>query len=100
MGRHRVGGHGLVRGLFGPEAALRTQQLVDGLRAIAAPLDLSVALLALGWVLRQPGVACAIAGSSSPDGARRANAAAADLLLSNSTLQAIEDLIPLGPAFA
>jgi aryl-alcohol dehydrogenase-like predicted oxidoreductase len=87
------------RGIFGPEAAPRTQQLVDGLRGIAAPLDVPVALLALGWVLRQPGVACAIAGSSSPERAR-ANAAAADLLLSDSTLQAIEDLIPLGPAFA
>ena len=55
--------------------------------------------IALAWVLRQPGVTAAIAGSGNPDRAR-ANARAADVDLSDALLQAVDDLIPLGPAFA
>jgi aryl-alcohol dehydrogenase-like predicted oxidoreductase len=90
---------GYFRLLFGPETSPRTEQVIDGLREIAARLDITVALLALGWVLAQPGVASAVVGSSSPDRART-NATAADLHLAGTTLAAIEELIPLGPSFA
>ena len=90
---------GYFRLLFGPDTAPRTQQVIDGLRQIAAPLDVSVALLALGWVLRQPGVASAVVGSGNPERVR-ANATAAELRLPDSALTAVDHLIPLGPAFA
>jgi aryl-alcohol dehydrogenase-like predicted oxidoreductase len=90
---------GYFRRMFGPETAPRTKQVVDGLKEIAAQLHISVALLALGWVLRQPGVASAIAGSGSPERVR-ANAAAARLQLPEDALRAVDDLVPRGPAFA
>jgi aryl-alcohol dehydrogenase-like predicted oxidoreductase len=87
------------RTMFGPRTAPRTQQVVDGLQEVASQLRIPVAALALGWVLRQPGVACAIAGTSNPERVR-ANADAADLHLPDSALEAVDDLVPLGPAFA
>jgi aryl-alcohol dehydrogenase-like predicted oxidoreductase len=49
-------------------------------------------------VLRQPGVSCAIAGTGNPERVK-GNAAAAELHLSDSALEAVEGLVPLGPAF-
>ncbi len=89
---------GYFRLMFGPDTGPRTQTVVDGLREIAAPLGISVSLLSLGWVLRQPGVASAIVGSSNPERVR-ANASAVDLQLPETALSAVNDLIPLGPAF-
>lgn len=90
---------GYFRLMFGPDTGPRTQKVVDGLRELAAQLGISISQLALGWVLRQPGVASAIAGSSSPERVR-ANATAADLQLPETAVRAVNDLIPLGPAFA
>jgi aryl-alcohol dehydrogenase-like predicted oxidoreductase len=50
------------------------------------------------WLLRQPGVTAAIAGSNSVTHTRE-SAVAGTVVLADATLQAIEDLIPLGPAF-
>jgi aryl-alcohol dehydrogenase-like predicted oxidoreductase len=55
--------------------------------------------VAIAWVLRQPGVTSAIAGSNSVAHTRE-NAEAGRLVLPDATLQAIEVLIPLGPAYA
>jgi aryl-alcohol dehydrogenase-like predicted oxidoreductase len=90
---------GYFRLLFGPATAPRTQQVVDGLKQIAEHMDVSVAQLALAWALQQPGVASAVVGSSNPE-RTRVNATAADLQLPDSALTAIDELIPLGPAFA
>jgi aryl-alcohol dehydrogenase-like predicted oxidoreductase len=87
------------RMMFGTDTAPRTHQVVDSMKEIASQRQIHVSALALGWVLRQPGVACAIAGTSNPERVR-SNAAAADLHLSDSALKAVDDLIPLGPAFA
>jgi aryl-alcohol dehydrogenase-like predicted oxidoreductase len=89
----------LFRRLFSSEAEPRTKQVVAGLAEIAAQLGASVAHVAIAWVLRQPGVAFALAGSANPDRVRD-NAGAADLDLPDSAIEAIENLIPLGPAFA
>jgi aryl-alcohol dehydrogenase-like predicted oxidoreductase len=87
------------RRLLSQENADRTRQVVEGLRRIAEQIDATVAQVAIAWVLRQPGVISAIAGSANPDRAR-ANARAAEVVLSDAQLQAADDLIPLGPAFA
>jgi aryl-alcohol dehydrogenase-like predicted oxidoreductase len=89
----------MFRRLFSTEGAVRTKQVVDGLRRTAEQVGATVAQVAIAWVLRQPGVISAIAGSGNPDRAR-ANARAADVVLSDDDLRALDDLIPFGPAFA
>jgi aryl-alcohol dehydrogenase-like predicted oxidoreductase len=89
----------MFRRLFGLEAEPRTREVLTGLTKIAAQLGATVAQVAIAWVLRQPGVAYALAGSGNPDRVRD-NAGAGDLALPDSAMDAIEKLIPLGPAFA
>ena len=87
------------RTLLSVENEDRTQRVVDGLRAIGEAVGATTAQVAIAWVLRQPGVIAAIVGTTNADRAR-ANARAADVVLSDDILKAIEDLIQLGPAFA
>lgn len=87
------------RRLLAPESADRTRQVVDGLRHIANQVGASVAQVAIAWVLEQPGVTSAIAGSGNAERTRH-NAGAADLELPASEVRALDALIPLGPAFA
>lgn len=84
--------------LLTPDRAARSWAVVDGLRPIGARAGATVAQLAIAWVLQQPGVDCAIAGSRSGRHIGE-NAYAADLDLS-ALLDEIERLIPLGPSFA
>jgi len=85
--------------LFAPGRIERSLAVVDGLRPIAQRLGLTVAQLALAWVVHQPGVTAAIAGSRNPTHVRE-NAGAGDTELDDETLREIEELIPLGPTFA
>jgi aryl-alcohol dehydrogenase-like predicted oxidoreductase len=84
--------------LFAPGKLERSLAVVDGLRPIADRLGITVAQLALAWVVHQPGVTAAIAGSRNPDHVRQ-NAGAGDVELDQKTLDEIEELLPLGPAF-
>ena len=84
--------------LLTPGHAEHSWAVVDGLRSIGDKVGATVAQLAIGWVLHQPGVDAAIAGSRSGRHIEE-NAAAAVLDLSD-VLQDIERLIPLGPAFS
>jgi aryl-alcohol dehydrogenase-like predicted oxidoreductase len=61
---------------------------VDRLRPIAAEAGLSLAELALAWVLRRPEVASAITGASRPEQVY-ANAKATGIELTPATLDAI-----------
>ena len=85
--------------LLGPGAGERSFAVADALRPIAERLDATVAQVAIAWVLRQPGVAAAIAGSRD-GGHLHENARAADLDLPDDVLAELEELIPLGPTFA
>jgi aryl-alcohol dehydrogenase-like predicted oxidoreductase len=88
---------GFYQRLLAPSKAERSFAVADGLRPIAARLGATVSQVALAWVLHQPGVSAALAGSRSPAHIREnARAAAVDL---PRVLAEIEDLIPLGPAF-
>ena len=69
--------------------ALATLQGVQRLRPIAAELGLSVAQLALAWVLRRPEVSSAIIGASRPEQVME-NARASGVLLDPAMLQRIE----------
>ena len=84
--------------LLSPGMADRSFAVADGLRPIAARLDATVAQVAIAWVLHQTGVTAAIAGSHNGRHMKE-NAGAADLDLSE-VMDEIEQLVPLGPAFA
>jgi aryl-alcohol dehydrogenase-like predicted oxidoreductase len=86
------------RRMFSPATESRTRRVVEGVRKIAEEVGVPTSQVALAWVLRQPGVTSAIAGSRNPDRAR-SNSLAADVDLSDAAVQALNDLIPLGPSF-
>jgi aryl-alcohol dehydrogenase-like predicted oxidoreductase len=67
------------------EAVQRLQPIADG-------LGLTMAQLALAWVLRQPNVASAIVGASRPEQVR-ANASASGIELDASTLAAVDEAL-------
>ena len=52
---------------FREPAWSRIQPLVEALRVVGAKLDVPPAALAVGWVLRQPGVSVAIVGAKRPE---------------------------------
>jgi 1-deoxyxylulose-5-phosphate synthase len=70
----------------------RVLDAVQLLLPIAAQAGLTMAQLALGWVLRQQNVASAIVGASRPEQVR-ANASASGVKLSADTLAAIDDAL-------
>jgi aryl-alcohol dehydrogenase-like predicted oxidoreductase len=67
-------------------------EAVQLLQPIADGLGITMAQLALAWVLREPNVASAIVGASRPEQVED-NAAASGIDLDASTLQAIEDAV-------
>jgi aryl-alcohol dehydrogenase-like predicted oxidoreductase len=69
-----------------------TLTAVQRLTSIADELGVSMAQLAIAWVLRQPNVASAIIGASRPEQVHD-NAAAAGVTLSPDTLQAIDEAL-------
>ncbi|WP_277050223.1 aldo/keto reductase family protein [Ruania albidiflava] len=58
------GGQQMISGLLGNEELLRR---VQGLRPVAEELDLSMAQLAVAWVLQNRNVAAALIGASRPE---------------------------------
>jgi aryl-alcohol dehydrogenase-like predicted oxidoreductase len=65
---------------------------VQGLRPIAEQAGLTMAQLAVAWVLRNPNVAAAIIGASRPAQVAE-NAAAAGVRLDDATMKAIDDVL-------
>jgi aryl-alcohol dehydrogenase-like predicted oxidoreductase len=82
-------GMGSYSRLFAPRKRRENLQKVDRLRPIAARLGIDLAPLALRWVIEQPGVSAAIAGSRNPAHVKT-NAEAGDLHLDEKTLREIE----------
>jgi aryl-alcohol dehydrogenase-like predicted oxidoreductase len=80
-------------GPFDPEPRARGLRLVEELRPIAEDAGLSLAQLAIAWVLHQPGVTAAIVGSRNASHAS-SNTVAADATLTQGQLAAIESLLP------
>jgi aryl-alcohol dehydrogenase-like predicted oxidoreductase len=73
-----------------------TLEAVDRLRPIAEQAGVSMADMALAWVLRRPEVASAIVGASRPEQVH-ANAKASGVELSAETLAAIDDALGDAP---
>lgn len=65
---------------------------VAELKKIAAELGISMAQLALAWILRQDNVASVVVGASKPDQITD-NAKAADIILNTETLNQIERIL-------
>jgi aryl-alcohol dehydrogenase-like predicted oxidoreductase len=70
----------------------RVLESVQRLLPIAEDLGISLAQLALAWVLRQPNVASAIVGASRPEQVH-ANAAASGITLDAPTLAAVDEAL-------
>jgi aryl-alcohol dehydrogenase-like predicted oxidoreductase len=71
-------------------------EAVERLRAVAEKAGLSMAELALAWVLRRPEVASAIVGATRPEQVH-ANAKASGIELSDETLAAIDEALGDAP---
>jgi aryl-alcohol dehydrogenase-like predicted oxidoreductase len=67
-------------------------EAVQKLRPVAEGAGLTMAQLALAWVLRQPNVASAIVGASRPEQVR-ANASASGITLDAQTLAAVDEAL-------
>ena len=65
---------------------------VEGLRPLARRAGVSMAQLALAWVLREPNVASAIVGASRPEQVED-NAAASGVTLDADVLAAVDDVL-------
>lgn len=93
----RSGKHGMgaYDELFAPDRFRRNLAIVDALRPIAERKDVTLAQLALAWVVHQRGVTAAIAGSRSPAHVRD-NAGAGDVELDGQDLDDIEEVLTRG----
>jgi aryl-alcohol dehydrogenase-like predicted oxidoreductase len=70
----------------------RVLTAVQRLVPVAEHAGLTMAQMALAWVLRQPNVASAIVGASRPEQVH-ANASASDIALDEQTLAALGDVV-------
>jgi aryl-alcohol dehydrogenase-like predicted oxidoreductase len=70
----------------------RVLEAVQRLKPVAEHAGLSMAQLALAWVLRQPNVASAIVGASRPEQVH-ANASASGVVFDEQTLAAIDEAL-------
>jgi aryl-alcohol dehydrogenase-like predicted oxidoreductase len=85
-------GFDLYDRFFAPEAMDRHLAVVDSLRPISERAGVSLADLAIAWVVAQSGVTSAIVGSRNPAHVQ-ANARAADLVLDADTIAAVDALM-------
>jgi aryl-alcohol dehydrogenase-like predicted oxidoreductase len=90
-GSRAAGRDAEMMGRFRDDAVL---EAVQRLRPIASELGLTLAQLALAWVLREPNVSAAIVGASRPEQLDD-NAGASGVTLDDATLAAIDEA--LGP---
>jgi len=82
------GGSRMIQRLMGEEVLVAVQRL----RPIADELELTMAQLAVAWVLQNPNVACAIFGASKPRQIKE-NVAASGVVLSPEVLGRIDDVL-------
>jgi aryl-alcohol dehydrogenase-like predicted oxidoreductase len=67
-------------------------EAVQNLRPVADDLGITMAQLALAWVLREPGVSSAIVGASRPEQVDD-NVAASGVDLSDDVLERIDEIL-------
>ncbi|MGD0381966.1 MAG: aldo/keto reductase [Thermoguttaceae bacterium] len=80
------------------EELQKNLELVEKLRLIAQDAGHTVVELVINWILRQPGITCAVCGARRPEQIRE-NAGGSDWELTDNQLDAIEEAIKQrGPA--
>jgi aryl-alcohol dehydrogenase-like predicted oxidoreductase len=82
------GGSNMIKRLMGEEVLVAVQRL----RPIAEELELTMAQLAVAWVLQNPNVACAIIGASRPRQINE-NVAASGVVLTPEVMSRIDDAL-------
>jgi aryl-alcohol dehydrogenase-like predicted oxidoreductase len=82
------GGANMIHRMMGEEVLVAVQRL----RPVADELELTMAQLAVAWVLQNPNVACAIIGASKPRQIKE-NVAASGVVLSPEVLGRIDDAL-------
>jgi 1-deoxyxylulose-5-phosphate synthase len=87
-------GQGVLTGKYRPgePPPQDSRAAIERLRPVAEQADLTMAQLALAWVLREPNVASAIVGASRPEQVH-ANASASGIELSEETLAAVDEAL-------
>ncbi len=88
--RHFASGSRSMTRHGGPGAEAETAQALDRIRQICEGAGMPMAQVALAWLLRQPAIATVIAGARSPEQIR-ANAQAAELVLSDDIVRALTE---------
>ena len=78
--------------MFAPGKLEANLDKVDALRPVADRLGITLAQLALAWVVHQRGATGAIAGSRSPDHVAE-NARAGDIELADKDLEEIDSIL-------
>jgi aryl-alcohol dehydrogenase-like predicted oxidoreductase len=96
-GDHRAPGGDVHESFLAPGRVERTMAIVDALRPVAERRGVSVADVAIAWVVAQPGVTGAIVGSTSPEHVR-SNARAGDVEPDDETLAELERVLSSAPA--
>ena len=84
--------YGYYDKLFAPGVLEKNLDVVDRLKPVADRLDITLAQLALAWVVHQEGATAAIAGSRSPEHVAD-NAAAGSVELSDKDLDEIDSIL-------
>ena len=78
--------------LFAPDVFRKHLATVEGLKEVAARLGITVAQLAIAWLLRDEAVTSAIVGAKRPSQIEE-TAAAGDVVLDDKTLDEIEEIL-------
>ncbi len=90
----RGGGHGMraYKDMFAPGKFEANLDKVESLKPVADRIGITLAQLALAWVVQQRGATGAIAGSSSPEHVTE-NAGAGDVELEDKDLEEIDSIL-------
>lgn len=83
---------------FPPVNKDKASDIIDKMREIAANHDVSVAQIALSWVLHQPGISTIIIGARSDEQLHQ-NLASSEIQLSSDELTALAELSKLAPEY-
>ena len=78
--------------LFAPKVFRKHLETVEGLKEVASRLGITVAQLAIAWLLRDEAVTSAIVGAKRPSQIEE-TAAAGDVVLDDTTLKEIEGIV-------
>ncbi len=85
-------GFALYEEFFSPANLTNQLARVNAMQPVAERLGITLAQLAIAWVLHQPGVTSAIVGSRNPSHVV-ANVGAADVTLDDDTLVALDEIL-------